>query len=122
MVANFSNKPLTLPKSTVLGMAEEINESLVDRINNDSELPTRPCRKKKNEVLYQKLLREKLDHLSPEEQRVIEPVLLKYAHVFHDEETNDFKFTDVIEHQILVGDVRPIRRPCIARPTHCLAK
>jgi len=42
---------------------------------------------------------------------VIEPVLMKYAHVFHDEESNDFKDTDVIEHQIVLEDTRPIRKP-----------
>jgi len=31
--------------------------------------------------------------------------------VFRDEETNDFKSTDVIEHKIVVTDPRPIRRP-----------
>lgn len=35
---------------------------------------------------------------------------MEYAHVFHDKETNDFKGTDVIEHQIMVGDAQPIRR------------
>jgi len=35
---------------------------------------------------------------------VIEQVLIKYAHVFHDEESNDFKGTDVIEHQIVLED------------------
>ena len=38
-------------------------------------------------------------------------MLQKYAHVFHDEETNDFKSTDVIEHQILLEDSKLIRRP-----------
>jgi hypothetical protein len=37
--------------------------------------------------------------------------LLKFAHVFHDEETNDFKGTDVVEHEIEVGNARPIKRP-----------
>jgi len=27
---------------------------------------------------------------------------MKYAHIFHDEETNDFKGSDVIEHQIVL--------------------
>ena len=56
------------------------------------------------------LLQGKLDHLPEAERKLNEPVLLEYTHVFHDEETNDFKGTDV-EHQILVGDVQPIRRP-----------
>jgi len=34
---------------------------------------------------------------------------MKYAHVFHDENTNDFKGTKVTEHQI-VGDAKPIRK------------
>ena len=38
------------------------------------------------------------------------PVLLRYAHVFHDDETNDFKGTDMVEHQLLVENVQPIRR------------
>ena len=61
--------------------------------------------------MYFKLLKRKLDHLPTDESRLIEPVLVKYADVYHDEEANDFKGTDVIEHEILVGDKPPIRRP-----------
>ena len=95
MLANFSDQTLTVPKSTVLGIAEDASEPLIDRINQRKELnsdsPLRPQRKKKNEALYRKLLNEKLDHLSQEDRELIEPILLKYAHVFHDEETNDLK-------------------------------
>ena len=58
----------------------------------------------------------KLDHLSQDERQLIEPIVPKYAHVFHDEDTNDFKCTDVMEHQILVGDTPPIRRPQYRTP------
>jgi hypothetical protein len=64
-----------------------------------------------NKALYKKILKGKLDHLGTREKEIIEPVLLKYAHLFHHEETNDFKGTDVVEYQILTGDARPIRRP-----------
>jgi hypothetical protein len=37
--------------------------------------------------------------------------LVKYTHVFHDEELNDFKATNVVEYEIPVGDTKPIRRP-----------
>ena len=111
MVANFSNVELTIPKTTVVGVTEEISEALVDRINarnrSNSGSPTNQQRKRRNKALYQKLLQGKLDHLSEKERKLTEPVLLEYAHVFHDEET---KGTDVIEHQILVGDAQPIRR------------
>jgi len=120
MVANFTGESLTLPKATVLGIAEGISELIVDKINPPdglkSELPTRPPRKTKNQALYHKLLPGKLDHLTSEDRQKIEPVLFKYAHVFHDESTNDFKGTSIIEHEILVGDARPIRRPQYRTP------
>jgi hypothetical protein len=50
-------------------------------------------------ALNQKLLQGKLDHLSKEERELIKPVLLEYSHVFCDEESNDFKGADVIEHR-----------------------
>ena len=36
--------------------------------------------------------------------------------VLQDEETNDFKGTNVIEHEIPIGDARPIRRPQYRTP------
>ena len=120
MVANFSNQELTLPKATVLGVAEEASEPLIDKINSRREssanMSTKPPSERSNIALYDKLLRDKLNHLTQDERRHIEPVLLKYAHVFHDEESNDFKGTNVVEHQILVGDAAPIRRPPYKTP------
>ena len=54
--------------------------------------------------------------MKPDERRHIEPVLMKYAHVFHEENTNYLKGTKVIEHQILVGDAKPIRKPPYRTP------
>ena len=36
-VANFSKQELTIPKATVLGIAEEVAESVVDKINAGSD-------------------------------------------------------------------------------------
>ena len=83
-------------------MAEEVSEDLVDKIKAKRELgadsSTKPPRKLKNELLYNQLLQGKLDHLKPDERRRIEPVLMEYAHVFHDENTYDFKGTKIFEH------------------------
>jgi len=114
MVANFSDEQLIIPKATVLGVAEEITEELVDRINQRDPPTSDPLndkQKKKRNELYMKLLHGKLDHLPAEERQLIEPVLLKYAHLFHDEEMNDFKGTSVVEHEIPLNDTRPIRKP-----------
>jgi len=59
---------------------------------------------KEKQSLYRQLLNEKLDHLNQKDRDLIEPVLLQYAHVFYDEETNDFKRTNVFEHEISTGD------------------
>jgi hypothetical protein len=60
MVAIVSDESHTIPKKTVLGVAEQIAEPLVNRINaesrSDTNSPLRPLRKRNNEVLYQKLL------------------------------------------------------------------
>jgi len=115
MLANFGDSPITIPKSTVLGIAEQVSETLVDRIND-----SRRCKETgkiiKNEALYHKLLGGKLDHLPSEDRKKIEPVLLKYAHVFHDEESNDFKAIDVVEHEINLNDPTPVRRPQYRTP------
>jgi len=126
MLANFSHDTLTLPKSTVLGVAEEVSEELVDKTNKPEQTsfdsPARPRRKRRNEALYNKILGGKLDHLPPEGRQKMEPMLQKYAYVFHDEETNDFKSTNVMEHQILLEDEKPIRRPQYKTPLSLRAK
>jgi hypothetical protein len=51
--------------------------------------------------------------LTTEDRQEFDPVVRKYAQVFHDEVSNDFTESNVVEHQILVGDANPIRRaPC----------
>jgi len=37
--------------------------------------------------------------------------MIKYANVFHDENENNFKCTNVVELQIKLGDVKRIRKP-----------
>ena len=115
MFANFNHEQLIIPKATVLGVTKEITEELVDGINPRNTPTSNPQndkqKKKRNELLYRKLLHGKLDHQPAEERQLIEPVLLKYAHLFHDEEMNDFKGTSVIEHEIPLNDTRPIRKP-----------
>jgi len=90
-----------------------VPESLIDQINIEkpqvTEAPNRPQRETKNKTLYNKMLGEKLGHLN-NKKRLIEPVLQKYAHMIHNEETNDYRSTDVIEHKILVTNPTPIRR------------
>jgi hypothetical protein len=74
MLTNFSNEPLVVPKATVLGIAEEISEPLVDSINAgckaDADSPTKPHRRKNNDAVYNKLLKGKLDHLSREDTAI----------------------------------------------------
>jgi hypothetical protein len=111
----LSKEELIIPKSTESGIAEEATEELIDRINaRDSSRPqpqNHQQKEKRNKTLYKELLEGKLDQLSETAKQTIEPLLINYAHVFHDEHTDDFKGTDVIEHQILLDDTRPTRKP-----------
>lgn len=118
MLANFSEEEIILPKATVLGVAEGISESLIASVNDGPEFENQQrCQeqstsKRANQSgKFSKYLHDKLEHLDCQERQVLEPVLRKYRHVFHDEQSNDFKSTDVVEHQIDTGDVKPIRRP-----------
>jgi hypothetical protein len=115
MITNFIDEALTVPKATVLGVAEGMSESVVDRINTVRQSGVNTSRGGRNIKLHHKLLEGKLDQLPPQERQLIEPVLVKYAHVFHDEELNDFKATNVVEYEIPVGDSTHIRRPLIRR-------
>jgi len=48
--------------------------------------------------------------LSHAEGKIIEPVLIKYAGIFHDEEDNDFKSTNEIVHKMETGDATAIKK------------
>jgi len=83
MLANFSKEPLTIPKATILGVAEDASETLIDRINanakSSTNTPTKPPRKKEIESFYDKFLQGKLDYLTQEDRQHIEPVLRRYT-------------------------------------------
>jgi hypothetical protein len=93
MVANLTVEALTIPK--------EISKPLVGGINEGNSLaaPSQDWQVNvgKNKALYRKLLEGKLVHLTRKCREVLEAVLLRYSHVFHDEDTNGFKGTDVEE-------------------------
>jgi len=48
MLANFSEEMLTVPKNIVLGVAQQVSEQLIDKINAESESDSdRPLTRKK---------------------------------------------------------------------------
>ena len=64
-----------------------------------------------NDNLFKHYLQDKLGHLTHAERSVMEPVLVKYRHVFHEERSNDFQGTDLVEHKIVTGDGKLTRKP-----------
>jgi len=117
MVANFSNEEIELPKATVLGLAEETSASIVAAINDKEPLSVIKNWKTSQRVStvekdtwFQEYLRDRLVHLNPEKRSVLEPILLKYRHVFHGEGSNEFRGTDLAEHKIITGEARPTRK------------
>ena len=51
-----------------------------------------------------------LGHITRKERSVLEPVLKKFRHVFHHDDDAEFKGTDLVEHRIITGDAKPIRK------------
>jgi hypothetical protein len=97
-------------------VAEEVSEALVATINSEETHQVRtgknPDRKLHHEGAdssFKKYVKEKLAYLTQDERNVIELALLKYSRVFHDE-TNYFKGTDLVDHHIVTGNAKPIRR------------
>jgi hypothetical protein len=89
----------------------------VDAINiKETTIADFPTKHGSNNKLYQKLLIDKLDHLDPKKKGLIEPVLKNFAHVFHDEDNDDFKSTNAVEHKIIVTEPTPIRPPQYRTP------
>ena len=48
--------------------------------------------------------------MSSAERKIIEPVLIKDAGIFHDDKDNDFKSTNVAVHKFETGNATPIKK------------
>jgi hypothetical protein len=117
MVANFSDEPILIPKATTLGVEEEVSETLIAPIPDEDEISETAFNISKTvenrfagNQKFLSYLNGKLAHLSRDKRASIEPVLVRFANVFHDDETNDFKSTNVVEHRIETAETRSIRR------------
>jgi len=123
MVANFSHEEIELPNATVLGLAEETSASIVAAINGKEPLSVSQNGKTRQKVStvgkdtwFQVYLRDRLVHVNPEERSILEPILVKYRHVFHREGSNEFRGTDMAEYKIITEDARPIRKSQYSEP------
>ena len=120
-VANFSQEEIVLPKATVVGVAEEISSSVVTAINNGDGPGNTPHDKRRRNgrrdvytvdsgVKFKRYLGNTLGHLNTRERSLMEPVFAKYMNVFHDDKDNQFKGTDMVEHRIITGNAKPMRK------------
>ena len=64
-----------------------------------------------NDTSFKEYLQDKLGQLSQAERSVMEPILIKYRHIFHEEGSNEFRGTDLVKHKIVTGNAKPIRKP-----------
>jgi hypothetical protein len=72
MLANYSSEELTLPNATVIGVAEEISEQIVDAINAEMTMNIDPSTwRRANNKLYCKLLKGKMNNLDKQEKGLI---------------------------------------------------
>jgi hypothetical protein len=117
MVVNFSHEELVLLKSTVLGVAEEVSPSMIAAINNQTDSNQSSNQEQRKQVYtveqderFQSYIHSVLEHLTPKDRAVMEPVLRAYRYVFHDDKCAKFEGTDLIEHRIITGDAPPLRK------------
>ena len=116
MIANFSDEEQTLHKGTILGVAQEVSENLVVSVKHEDDADRgteQTFFSGKNKELpkgFKKCIDEKLAHSSHAERKIIEPVLIKYAVIFYDDEDNDFRSTKLVVHKIETGDATPIKK------------
>ena len=95
----------------------ETSASIVASINEEGTSNFRSTREKPrkvnmvmNDTSFKEYPQDKLGHLSQAEWSVMEPILIKYQHIFHEEGSNHFRGTDLVEHKILTGNAKPIRK------------
>jgi hypothetical protein len=113
IVVNFSEEKLTLPKGTILGIAQGISENLVsvsveESVGKCTEQTFSGSNKEVSKG-FKKYVDGKLAHLLRAEKEVIGRALIKYAGIFHDVEDNYFKSSNVVVHKIETGDGTPIK-------------
>jgi hypothetical protein len=103
-----------LPKGTTLGVAEETSANIVAAINEEGTSNFSTGKKHLrinmvvNDTSLKQYLQDKLGYLSQAEKSVIEPILVKYWHIFHEEDSHEFRGTDSVEHKIVTGNSKPI--------------
>jgi hypothetical protein len=90
ILTDLSDERLTIPKSTVVGLAEEIGEEEIDKLNPRSSIKT------SDQKLNEALLVNKQNLSSPQKKAHVEPVLKKFSCVFYDETPIDIKATPVV--------------------------
>jgi hypothetical protein len=113
VLANFRDEELTITKATTLGTAQEISEQLLipfkepvlEETSTENTFTTNE-NKQAISPKFRNYLDEKLGHISSAERKYVEPVLIRYLHIFHNEESDEFKGTDLVEHQILTAHLR----------------
>ena len=106
LVANISDRSISLPKGTLLGTGEtvthveELKEMPLDRSEHAQSLPEH----------LQDLYKQSCSELTPEEAHELRHLLINYADVFS-KGNDDLGCTDLTEHTVETGDHRPIKLP-----------
>lgn len=122
---NYSKEPLEVPKNSLLGIAEVFETKVIgDSLPKDTTGVSdfRNVKGKSHRVNYvakqsslstdyelKAEIQGKLEHLSYSEQKILQPVLLEYKHLFTDPvDQSGCKIN--IRHKIDTGDNPPIRK------------
>lgn len=109
---NVSDFPVYLEKSQRLGVAEPYEEVRVMAVDKSEEEAT------VNGSELQRLLDEKLVHLSGSDAALIKAVVQEYRDVFQDPGSCEFGCTSEIKHRIDTGNAKPLAKVPYRVPYH----
>ena len=106
LVANISDKSISLPAGTLLGTCESVSS-----VEEVKETPLEPVEHSRSLPAYlQDLYERSHSELNPHEAQELRNLLTSYGDVFS-RGNHDLGCTDLTEHTIDTGDQRPIKLP-----------
>jgi hypothetical protein len=106
---NYKAAVLGVAEMTTVNQIDECNSIVASGSSSDEDIHSQEM-KGMPDKMFDDYLKSKLDHLTEQDRKVMEPVLRQYKNNFYVEGYNEFQATDLIEHSIDAGQAKPIRK------------
>jgi hypothetical protein len=120
-IVNLSLEERGLPKNLCVGLASPTElcegteqEEILITTGMASRLKDERDKRNREFEIYVTM---KLEHLSDRDRDYLEPVLLKYSHLFYQEGSRVIGCTEQVKHKINTGDANPMKKKTLSDST-----